>query len=184
MNNATGKKDFFYMIVLILTFITVIIGATFALYSLIFSHHEGSSAVYTGTLSIEYLSGDIINCNLLKPVEELVLEDETNIYKNEFKVTNIGSLDSLLSIVLEINVNEFSNETLMYSLYDDEGLLAEDFLEGNKEIIINKNITLENNSTKNFALIVWLKENGENQNSEMRKNLIGQIRVDASQKID
>ena len=69
MNNTADKKDIFYIIVLILTFITVIVGATFALYAFIFSQKEGTSAVYTGTLSIEYLSGNIINCNLLYPTE-------------------------------------------------------------------------------------------------------------------
>lgn len=184
MNTTASKKDFFYIIVLILTFITVVIGATFAIYSLIFSHEEGSSSVYTGTLSIEYLSGEIINCNLLTPMEELILEDESNIYKNKFRVRNIGSLDSKISIVLEINTNEFSNETIMYSLYDDEGLLAESFLEGSNELVLSRNIDLLHDETKNYTLIIWLKENGENQNKEMRKDLIGQIRVDASQKID
>jgi len=183
LNTTANKKDFFYIVVLILTFITVIIGATFAIYSLIFSHKEGTSAVYTGTLSIEYLSGDIIKFNFLKPVEELDLESNLNMYKNEFKVTNTGTLDSLLSVILEINVNEFSNETLMYSLYDDNGLILQDFLEGKNEITIAKNIVLENDTTKNFTLFIWLKENGENQNEEMRKNLVGQIRVDASQKL-
>ena len=182
MNTAANKKDFFYIIVLILTFITVIIGATFALYSLIFSHKEGEAAVYTGTFSIEYLSGDIINCNLLRPMEEVNLEDNSNVYKNDFKVTNTGSLDGELSIVLEINVNEFSDQTLMYSIYDDAGLLAEDFLEGSNEIEIAKKVELLHESSKNFTLVIWLKENGENQNNEMKRNLVGQIRADASQK--
>ena len=104
MNSASNKKEFFYVVVLILTFITVIVGATFAIYALIKRQEEGTSAVYTGTLSIEYLSGDIINCNLLKPMSKLKLDDDSNVYKNNFKVTNMGSLDSLLSIVLEINI--------------------------------------------------------------------------------
>ncbi len=183
MNTVANKKDFFYIVVLILTFITVILGATFAVYSLLFSHNEGSSAVYTGNLSIEYLSGDIINFNLLKPMEELSLDDKTNVYSNKFRVTNTGTLNSLLSIILEINKNEFSDETLMYSLFDDGGLLVENFLEGNNEIIISNKILLKKGETINFMLVVWLKESGENQNEEMKKNLIGQIRVDASQKI-
>lgn len=184
MNTTANKKDFFYIVVLVLTFITVIIGATFAIYSLIFSHKEGSSSVYTGTFSIEYLSGDIISCNLLKPMEDVDLEDESNVYKNNFRVTNTGTLDGLIAIVLELNVNEFSNDTLMYSIYDDEGLLVEDYLEGKNDIVIADKIALDKNSSKNFTLVVWIKENGENQNKEMRKNLVGKIRVDASQKVN
>ena len=85
MNNVANKKDFFYIIVLILTFITAIVGATFALYTFIFSQKEGSSAVYTGTLSIEYLSGEIISFNLLYPTEKPSMGTEKNVYKNNFK---------------------------------------------------------------------------------------------------
>lgn len=185
LNNAADKKDIFYIIVLILTFITVIVGAAFALYSLIFSQKEGSSAVYTGTLSIEYLSGNIINCNLLYPTEKPNFETEKNVYKNKFKVTNTGSLDSLLEIIVDIDKNEFSNQTLKYSLYTQEGEeLSEGYIEGKKTSIIARNIYLENNSAEEYVLIIWIGENGQNQNQEMKKNLTGLIRVDASQKID
>lgn len=180
-----NKKDFFYIIVLVLTFITVVVGVTFAIYSLIFSQKEGSSAVYTGTLSIEYLSGSIINCNLLYPTEKPEFETEDNVYRNQFKVTNTGSLDSLLEMEISINQNEFSNDTLMYTLYTLDGAeLAEDYINGNDRVVIARNVYLENNTSAEFVLIIWLKESGENQNREMRKNLTGLIKVDASQKIE
>lgn len=185
MNSAAGKKDFFYIIVLILTFITVIVGAAFALYALIFSQKEGTSAVYTGTLSIEYLSGNIINSNLLYPTEKPTLETEKNVYKNKFRVSNTGSLDSKLEIIIEINNNEFSNKTLMYSLYNDiEEEIAEGYVEGINDNTLVKNLELKNNSIKEYTLIIWIADNGKEQNEEMKKNLTGTIRVDASQKID
>ena len=173
------------MVVLILTFITVIVGATFALYAFIFSQEEGSSAVYTGTLSIEYLSGEIINFNLLYPTEKPTFDTEKNVYKNNFKVTNTGSLDSIIEIEIDIKENEFSNKTLRYSLYsDEENEIAEGYIEGNISSKIASNIILKNNETANYTLIIWLAENGENQNEEMKKSLTGLIRVDAVQKID
>lgn len=185
MNSHTDKKDMFYIIILILTFITVIVGATFALYSLIFSQQEGTSAVYTGTLSIEYLSGDIIDCNLLYPTEKPTIDTEKNVYKNNFRVTNTGSLDSLLQIEVEINRNQFSNKTLMYTLYNTAGVeLAEGYIEGQKSSILASEIELTNNTTEEFTLIIWINENGKNQNEEMKKNLNGTIKVDATQKID
>lgn len=185
MNNTSEKKDLFYIIVLILTFITVIIGATFALYYLIHRQKEGTSAVYTGTLSIEYLSGNIIDCNYLYPIEQPNLEDTTNVYKNNFRVKNTGSLDSLLKIEIDINQNEFSNRTLMYSLYNKEQEeLSTGYIEGETSSIIANNIYLQSNTTEEYNLIIWIKENGQNQNNEMKKNLTGLIRVDASQKID
>ncbi len=185
MNNTANKKDVFYIIVLILTFITVVVGVTFALYYLVFRQEEGTSAVYTGTLSIEYLSGNIIDCNFLYPTEKPEFETEENVYKNHFKVTNTGSLDSLLEINILINKNEFSNNTLMYTLYSLEGEeLSEGYIDGSDSVKIANNIYLEHNTSADFVLIIWIKETGENQNEEMKKNLTGLIRVDASQKID
>ena len=184
MNNTANKKDIFYIIVLILTFITVIVGATFALYTFIFSQKEGSSAVYTGTLSIEYLSGEIISFNLLYPTEKPNIDTEKNIYKNNFKVTNTGSLDSLINIAIEIRKNEFSNKTLRYSLYDGEGVeVAEGYVEGISTSPIASNINLKSNETANYTLLIWIAENGEDQNQEMKKTLTGLIKVDAAQKI-
>lgn len=185
MSSASGKKEFFYIVVLILTFITVVIGVTYALYYWIFSQEEGSSAVYTGTLSIEYLSGDIINSHYLKPTTEPTLETIDNIYRNNFRVTNTGSLDSLIDIVVNVNKNEFSNETIMYSLYNEnKEIINSGYMEGEDDIYLAKDIVLENSVTKEFILLVWLNENGELQNSEMKKNLMGRIKIDASQKLD
>lgn len=185
MNNTADKKDIFYIIVLILTFITVVIGATFALYSLIFSQKEGTSAVYTGTLSIEYLSGNIINCNHLYPTEKPTLQTEKNVYKNNFRVKNTGSLDSILEIKININENEFSNRTLKYNLYNqEEEMIAEGYVEGKITSKIASNVYLKSNTTEEFVLVIWLAENGQDQNREMKKNLTGLIQVDATQKID
>lgn len=184
MNNTANKKDIFYIVVLILTFITVIIGATFALYTFIFSQKEGTSAVYTGTLSIEYLSGEIIKFNMLYPTEKPTLDTEDNVYKNNFKVTNTGSLESVIEILIEIKENEFSDETLQYSLYTKDGKeVAEGYVEGKVTSTIANNIVLKNGETAEYTLIIWIAENGEDQNAEMKKSLIGQIRVDAAQKI-
>ena len=185
MNNTANKKDFFYIIVLILTFITVIVGATFALYTFIHSQKEGTSAVYTGTLSIEYLSGEIISFNLLYPTEKPSMDTEKNVYKNNFKVTNTGSLDSLIDIEIEIRENEFSNKTLRYSLYNGENEeVAEGYVEGITNSKIASNVNLKSNETAYYTLLIWIAENGENQNKEMKKTLTGLIKVDAAQKID
>lgn len=185
MNSASNKKEFFYIVVLVLTFITVVVGATFAIYALIFKQKEGTSAVYTGNLSIEYLSGDIIDFHYLKPTEDPEIDTVDNVYRNNFRVKNTGSLDSVIEVYIELNNNEFSDKTLMYSLYDDEELVvASGYLEGTRDILLSGNIVLENNTTEEFVLIIWLKENGEEQNSEMRKSLTGQIKVDAAQKLD
>lgn len=188
MNKATekkDKKDLFYIVVLILTFVAVIVGATFAIYSFLHKQKEGSSAVYTGTLSIEYLAGDIIKCNSLYPIINPTYTEENNVYKNNFKVTNSGSLDSLLTIKTIINQNEFSDKTLSYKIFTSDGEELENgTISGTGEKTLAENVTLPNNTTDEFTLMIWLKETGENQNVEMRKSLMGTIQVDANQKID
>lgn len=182
MYNTTNKKDLFYIIVLILTLITVIVGATFALYALIHSQEEGKSAVYTGNLKIEYLSGKIINSNLLYPREEPSFETEKNVYKNRFKATNKGSVDSTLTISILINNNDFSEDTLMYSLYnEEEEKIFDGLIEGQGLTQIASNIKLKNNTSCEFTLIIWIKDNGRDQNGEMKKRLTGLIQLDANQ---
>ena len=181
MSTSANKKDFFYIVVLILTFITVMIGATFAVYSLSLSQKKGSSFVYTGTFGVQYLSGDIINCNFLKPMKEVNLEDESNVYKNKFIVTNTGTLKGIFSIGVEIIRNDFSDETLMYSIYDEKGLLADGFLEGQDKIMTVANVKLEGGKTKDFILVIWIKDNEKNQNEEMKKALVGKMIVSGVQ---
>ena len=67
--------------------------------------------------------------------------------------------------------------------YDKE-IINSGYMEGEDDIYLAKSVLLENSVTKEFILLVWLNENGELQNSEMKKNLMGRIRIDASQKLD
>lgn len=179
----TNRKDFFYIIVLILTFITFVVGMAFAIYSWIYSQKEGTSAVYTGTLSIEYLSSNIINVDSLYPIKKPSYDANRYVYRNNFRVTNTGSLDGIVRVLIDVTKNEFSNNVLMYSLYNsNKEELTSGFLNGADDIIIMDNLIMESNITENFVLIVWLNESEEDQNTEMQKTFVGTIEVDASQK--
>lgn len=182
----TQKKDMFYVIVLILTLITVIIGAAFAAYYFLHSQKEGSSAVYTGTLQIEYLSGNIISYNSIYPITNPKYDDTDNVYKNNFRVKNTGTLDSIIRIDAIINKNEFSDETLYYKLYNSskEEIATGPISEGNGEKQIIEKLELPAKTEEEYTLIIWLKENGKNQNREMKKVLSGLLEVNANQKIE
>ena len=91
------------------------IGLTFAIYNWIFSQKKGTSAVYTGTLTIEYLSGNIIDFHLLFPIDEPSFDTVDNVYRNNFRVTNTGSLDGIVKVDLNILSNEFSNSSFLES---------------------------------------------------------------------
>lgn len=192
MNNTANKKDVFYIIVLILTFITVIVGATFAIYSFVFEQQKGVSAVYTGTLNIEYLSGEIISVGRLYPREKPNLEEKYNIYVNNFKVTNTGTLDSEIEVFIDIRENTFKfKDILEYSLYDEEGIeISSGYIDGKEQIKIASNIELKGYeineegikeyTTGSYTLLIWLNDNGKEQNDDMNKILTGQIKVEAN----
>ena len=183
MISRANKKDFFYIVVLVLTFITFVVGMAFAIYSWIYSQKEGSSAVYTGTLSIEYLSNNLINFQSLYPSRKPSYDTTKNVYRNNFKVTNTGSLDGVVQISIDVSKNEFSDDTLQYSLFNsNHEELITGSLSGTDNIIIADQLVLEHNKTEDFVLIIWLNENDENQNTEMRKTLVGAIYVNATQR--
>ena len=185
MDGQTSKKDFFYVVVLILTFITVVIGMAFAIYTWIFSQKEGTSAVYTGTLSVQYFSGKSIDVNSLYPMETPNYDSTVNVYRNAFRVANVGSLDGIIQINMDISVNEFSNDTLKYILYNSSGdIITEGFVNGKGSITIASNVLLAGGASENYVLIIWLNENNKVQNTEMRKSLTGIISVDATQQKD
>jgi len=185
LNNAANKKDFFYVVVLILTFIVVVIGATIAVYYFLHRQEEGSSSVYTGTLGIEYLSGEIIDVHLLYPTYDPSFDEEDNVYKNNFRVTNTGTLDSIINISVDVNRNDFSDNVVMYKLFNGDGEeLVKGNLNGEGKIEIGSNMILEHETVSEFTMIIWLQETGVNQNEEMKKSLMGTIKVDANQKID
>ena len=184
MNSKSEKKDLFYVIILILTLLVVIVGITFAAYYFLHRQEEGSSAVYTGTLSIEYLSGNIIKVKSMYPREAPELTDTDNIYKNNFRIVNTGSLDSLINVALDITENDFSDEILKYKLFDSSGQeVVQGDVKGTGDISIATNIDFPSNAEVNYSLVIWLNENGENQNEDMKKELAGIIKVDANQKI-
>ena len=72
----------------------------------------------------------------------------------------------------------------MYSLYKEGEEINSGYIEGRNNFNLASGLTLESNEESDFVLVIWLSESGEEQNSEMRKSLTGQIKVDASQKID
>ena len=185
MNTTADKKNFFYITILILTLVAVIVGAAFAIYNFLHSQEEGSSTVYTGTLSIEYLSGNIINLHDIFPINDPKFETEENVYKNKFQVSNTGTLDGILTVNMEITKNQFSEGSLKYKLFNSEGeLLTTGIVPRSGNVEIANSILLESEKSVEFTLIIWLEETGENQNQEMRKELVGLIKADANQKRD
>ena len=184
--NATKKKkDFFYVIILLLTLIVVVVGATMAAYYFLKQQKEGASNVYTGTLTISYLSGDLIKVDSLFPIYDADYDTKVNVYRNNFRVENTGTLDSVISVVMELNNNEFSDNVVKYKLFNDQKeVISSGNLDGTGIINIASNVVLESRKIVDYTLVIWIKETGVNQNEEMRKSLYGRIKVNANQMVD
>jgi len=185
MNNTTeNKKNIFYTAMLILTLIITIIGTVYALAILMRSQEEGSSAVYTGTLSIEYTTGRVVNCNLM-PIYTPATVDDEKAYTNTFSITSTGTLNSVVNISLDINYNEFPDGYIRYALYNaQKELLQIGNLNGTEKNILAQNVLIPTNETATYTLQIWLEEINEDQTEYMQKNIVGTLNVDAIQEIE
>lgn len=180
-NTTETKKNIFYTAMLILTLIITVIGTVYALGTFIKSQEEGSSAVYTGTLSIDYQTGREIYCSLM-PIYTPDSISTFGAYTNTFSVTSNGTLNSVVTINLEINKNEFPDNYIGYALYNkDETRIDGGYLNGETTTTLVEDVVIKSGETATYTLQIWLEEIGENQTDYMKKYITGKINVDAIQ---
>lgn len=184
MNNSKSKNDIFYMILLILTMITMIVGITFTYYGLIASEKKDSTQIKTGTLSINYIDGNSIDTYTLLPIEEPTLDTKYSVHKKKFTISSDGTLDQTLDMYIKVTKNEFSNNALKFALYDSNNkkLSSGDIpnVEGAK-ILMTSGRFLKSNTSEEFTVLIWLEENGQDQNAEKGKKFIGGFDITANQ---
>lgn len=182
VENSTEKKRLFYFIVLFLTLVVTIIGATFAYLKLVATQKEDSTVLYTGTVHINYIDGTYVDNPELFPLKSVDYNTNEKVYRNNFAVTSTGTLDQTLTIDLNVSKNDFGSDNLKYELYNSNG---NKLSSGNVPIsgIVNltNNVYLEHGKTARYTLIVWLKDNGINQYDSTEKEFSGKIDVTAIQ---
>lgn len=182
MESSESKKSFFYMIVLILTLITMIIGATLAYFSLIASQQEEGTVIYTGKLEINYIDGIYIKNPELLPMYEPNYSTYEGVYRNSFAVSSSGTLEQTISLELDISSNEFSENALKYIIFNEKG---QKITKGNvpKEgkLIVASDMYLEATGTAKYTLLIWLEDKDSNQNYEMGKRIVGKINIHSKQ---
>lgn len=182
MESSEEKKKIFYTIVLILTLITMIVGATLAYFSLVASQKKDDTVLYTGKLEINYIDGVHIKNPVLTPKENPDFYTTEGVYKNTFKVTSSGTLDQTIDIELELSKNEFSPNIMKYKIFNDKGqTLTTGFLPKEGRITLLNNIFLESTGTSTYTLMIWINSTGENQNSELGKTISGRIHIHSKQ---
>lgn len=172
------RKKILYIIILILTLIVFIIGATLAYYSIVASQKEEGTKLYTGKLEISYTDGVYIENPILWPISEPTFNTTKNVYRNKFIISSSGTLDQTLTISLKINENEFQADSLKYAIYSESGQkISSGYIPKSGIIQMANNIYLSYNGKTSYTMLMWLNENGKNQNYEQGKKFKGTITV-------
>lgn len=182
MESSEEKKRIFYTIVLILTLITMIVGATLAYFSLVGSQKEEGTVLYTGKLEINYIDGVYIQNPELIPMKNPDYNTYEGIYRNRFLVASSGTLDQTIEIELQLATNEFIENSVKYVIFNDKGQrIKTGNVPKEGKVTIANNMYLEPTGTAQYTLMIWLDNTNYNQNSEMGKKLIGRINIHSKQ---
>ena len=182
MESSESKKSIFYMIVLILTLITMIIGATLAYYKLLTSQKEEGTKLYTGKLEINYIDGVYMRNPQLNPMNTPNYDTYDGVYRNSFSVASSGTLEQTISLEIEIGINEFSSGALKYILFNDKGekITTGDMPKEDKKIIAS-DMFLESTGTAKYTLIIWLQNKDHLQREDMGKRISAKINIHSKQ---
>lgn len=176
------KKNLFYLVVLLLTFVAMVIGATMAYYQLIASQKKDSTVLYTGTLEISYIDGTHIKDPTLYPMSDVNYNTYKDVYRNTFSVKSNGTLDQSLSIDLEVTKNEFMYESLKYKVFNNAGKEIESgYVPTTGKLNLASNIFLEHGKTATYTIIIWWNDANYDQTEEFGKIIRGNIVAYAKQ---
>lgn len=182
MNNSKSKNDIFYLILLVLTIITMLVGITFTYFSLIAKEKEDSTKIQTGTISINYIDGKEINTYALLPIDEPTLNTKYSVYQKRFSISSDGTLDQYMDMYIDVTKNEFAPSALGFILYDsDNNKIAKGWIPKVGKVLMASNIYLKSGETKNFTVLIWLQENNQNQDYEQGNTFVGGFDIDARQ---
>ena len=182
MNIRGSKRDLFYLILLVLTLVTMIIGITFTYLALVSSEKKDSTRIQTGMLAINYVDGKNINAYLLMPINEPTLETKYSVYKKNFSVASSGTLDQTLDIFINVTKNEFKNNALKYAIYDaNNEKIGIGSIPASGNIVIASDLYLKSGATNNYTVLIWLQDNNLNQDYEQGNSFIGGFEIIANQ---
>lgn len=179
---STNKKRLFYIIVLVLTLIVMIIGATMAYYSLIASQKEEGTKLYTGTLEISYVDGTRIKNPDLYPLSNVNYQTMEHVYRNNFSVKSTGTLDQTITIDLEVSKNEFTDNALKYAVYNNNGTELENgYVPKSGTFNLASNVYLEHGTSATYTIIIWWDNTNYDQKVDSGHQISGKIIAYAKQ---
>ena len=177
------KKDIFYLLLLFFTLITMIIGITFTSFLLLAKEDDDSTKVQTGTLAINYIDGQEIDTYALLPISEPNLNTKYSTYKKSFSISSSNStLDQNISIYIDVTNNEFDNNALGFILYDANGnRISSGNIPSSGKVLLASNLELKTGENKSYTVLIWLQDNGKNQDYEQGKNFSGEFYITTKQ---
>lgn len=182
VESSESKKSLFYMIVLILTLVTMIIGATLAYFSLIASQEEEGTVLYTGKLEINYIDGVYMNNPELMPMQNPGYNTYEGVYRNSFSVASSGTLEQTINLELEVSKNEFRTNAIKYAIFNEKGQrISRGNVPNEGKVTLASDMYLSPTGTAKYTLLVWLDNTGYNQNSEMGKSIVAKININSKQ---
>lgn len=177
------KNDIFYLLLLFFTLITMIIGITFTYFSSLTKEEDDSTKVQTGTLAINYIDGQEINTYALLPISEPNLNTKYSTYKKSFSISSSNStLDQNFNIYIDVTNNEFDNNALGFILYDANGnRISSGNIPSSEKVLLASNLELKTGENKSYTVLIWLQDNGKNQDYEQGKNFSGEFYITTEQ---
>ena len=182
VESSTKKKELFYIIVLILTLITMIIGATFAYFKLVGSQKKDSTVLYTGTLRINYIDGVYVYDPELLPMDNVGYNTYDNVYRNTFEILSTGTLDQNIEINFEVTKNDFSDGALKYIVFNQNGKqLGTGNVPKSGRINLARNVYLASGEGARYTIIIWWNSTNTNQTAEAGSVISGKIDAEAKQ---
>ena len=182
MESSEEKKRIFYMIVLVLTLITMIVGATLAYFSLIDSQKKEGTVLYTGKLEINYIDGIHIKNPELIPTKNPGYNTTKGVYRNSFAVSSSGTLEQTISVELEVSKNEFKENSIKYAIYNIKGQkISSGNVPTTGKVTLASDMYLEAVGTAKYTLLVWLDNTNYNQNDQMGNSIVAKINIHSKQ---
>lgn len=177
------KNDIFYLLLLFFTLITMIIGITFTSFLLLAKEDDDSTKVQTGTLAINYIDGQEIDTYALLPISEPNLNTKYSTYKKSFSISSSNStLDQNFSIYIDVTNNEFDNNALGFILYDANGnRISSGNIPSSGKVLLASNLELKTGENMSYTVLIWLQDNGKNQDYEQGKNFSGEFYITTKQ---
>ena len=180
MDKKYNKGEKIGIIMYLLTMCFIGIGATFA-YLSVSQDEEDAAKVYAGRIDVNYIDGNEVSADLLYPISEPEFNNTKNVYRKKFGIRTEGTLEQLVSVDFQVTNTEFNNNSIKYALYTSEGRkLATGYINGGVNNL-TKNLYFKPTELKEYVLILWLDENGNDQNEEQNKKLAGTIIIDSVQ---